>query len=98
MDNRRFPEKVEFGIASRNATFVSIVIDLLLFFLLGALLLIAAFGTMLEPQLVVHILSLIVPVPLLAIDLLTRYDSYLREDASPWGLFEWVASRRKRVK
>jgi hypothetical protein len=84
-----------FGVPARNATFVSIIVELFLFFVLGALLQILVYGAMRAPQLVIFIPPLIVLVPVLFVDMAMRYHSYLREDASPWGLFEWVVRRKR---
>ena len=80
----------DFGIPARNATFMSIIVELLLFFMLGAFVQIFTYGAMQAPALVVFIPTFIVPVPILFADLVMRYSSYLREDASPLGLLEWV--------
>jgi hypothetical protein len=80
----------DFGVSARNATFASIIVELFLFFVLGALLQILVYGAMRAPQLVIFIPPLIVLVPVLFVDMVMRYHNYLREDASPWGLFEWV--------
>ncbi len=91
-----FPSRVksrieaDFGIPARNATFLSIIIELFLFFVLGAFLQIFTYGAMRAPQLVVCIPIPIVLVPVSFVDLVMRYHSYVREDASPWGLFEWA--------
>lgn len=79
----------DFGVPARNATFISIIIEMLLFFVSGAYLQIFVFATMRAPLLVVFIPLLIVLTPAIFIDLVMRYHSYLRGDASPWGLFEW---------
>jgi hypothetical protein len=86
--------EADFGVPARNATFVSIIVELFLFFMLGALLQIFTFGAMRAPQLVIFIPPFIVLVPVIFVDMVMRYHSYLREDASPWGLFEWVARRK----
>jgi hypothetical protein len=80
----------EFGVPARNATFLSIIVELLLFFLLGALLQIFVYGSMRHPALVIYVptfIALVVPV---FSDVVMRYHSYLRDDASPWGSFEWL--------
>jgi hypothetical protein len=82
--------EAEFGVPARNATFISIIIELFLFLVLGAFLQIFTYGAMRLPQLSVSIPYFLVPVLVSFADLVMRYHSYLREDASPWGLFEWV--------
>jgi hypothetical protein len=47
-----------------------------------------------QPELVVFIPVFIVLVPVLFVDLVMRYNSYMREDASPLGVFEWVVRRK----
>ena len=79
-----------FGVPARNSTFISIIVELFLFFALGAFLQICTYGSMRVPKLVVYIPPLIVLVVTTFVDLVMRYDSYLREDASPLGVFEWV--------
>jgi hypothetical protein len=79
-----------FGVPARNSTFLSIIVELCLFFVFGAFLQIFAFGSMRQPGLVLHVPLLIVLVVTTFVDLVMRYDSYLREDASPLGVFEWV--------
>lgn len=85
-----------FGVPSRNATLISIVIELLLFFALGAFLQIFTYGAMRQADLAAFVPVFIVPVPVLFVDLVMRYNSYLREDASPLGLLEWVIRRKGR--
>jgi hypothetical protein len=84
------------GIPARNATFISIIIELLLFFVSGAFLQIFTYGAMRHPALVVYIPVFIVLTPVIFVDLVMRYNSYLRDDASPLGAFEWVIRRKKR--
>jgi hypothetical protein len=88
----RVKSKIEtvFGIPARNATLISILIELPLFFVLGAFLQIFVYGSMHAPNLVVFIPTFIVLVPILFVDLIMRYHSYLREDASPLGALEWI--------
>ncbi len=86
--------EVNFGVPARNATFISIIIELLLFFVLGAFLQIFTYGAMRQPELVVFIPVFIVLGPVLFLDLVIRYNSYIREDASPLGVFEWVIRRK----
>jgi hypothetical protein len=90
----RLKSRIEdyFGVSARNATFLSIILELMVFFVLGAMLLIFVFGAMRHPALVFYVplfIGLVVPV---SADLLMRYHSYLRDDASPWGVFEWAVS------
>lgn len=80
----------KFGVPARNATFISIIVELFLFFVLGACLQIFTYGSMRLPELVVYVPMLILLVITTFVDLVLRYDSYIREDASPWGVFEWV--------
>lgn len=79
-----------FGIPARSATFISLIAELLVFFLLGALLQVFVYGAMHAPSLVVFIPTLVIPVPLLFLDLIIRYGSYLREDPNPLGVLEWI--------
>jgi hypothetical protein len=88
--------QASFGVPARNATFISIIIELFLFFVLGAFLQIFTFGAMRQPGLAVYIPVFIVLVPVLFVDLVMRYNSYIREDASPLGVFEWVVRRKRR--
>jgi len=80
----------EFGVPARNATFLSIILELIVFFVLGAILQVFVFGAMENPLLIFGVplfIGLVIPV---FADLTMRYHSYLRDDASPWGMFEWV--------
>jgi hypothetical protein len=86
--------EADFGVPARNATLISIIIELFLFFVLGAFLQIFTYGAMRTPELVVFIPAFIVLVPVVFIDLVMRYHSYLREDSSPWGFYEWVVRRK----
>ena len=79
----------KFGVPARNATFISIVVELYLFFALGALLLIFTFASFHVRSIVFSIPSLIRLVIILLLDLIMRYDSYIRGDASPLGFWEW---------
>ncbi|MBN2318666.1 MAG: hypothetical protein JXR49_06300 [Acidobacteria bacterium] len=79
----------KFGVPSRNASFISIVIELYLFFLIGFMLLIFTFAGFHANSLWLSVPFLIRCVMILAPDLVMRYDSYFRGDASPLGLFEW---------
>jgi len=84
--------EADFGVPARNATLLSIILELLVFFLLGALLQVFVYGSMEHPLLVLNVpifIALVIPV---IFDLLMRYHSYIRDDASPWGLFEWAIS------
>jgi hypothetical protein len=84
--------EVDFGVSSRNATLLSIILELLAFFVLGAMLQVFVFGSMAHPSLVFGVPFLIgLVIPVFA-DLTMRYHSYLRDDASPWGVFEWAIS------
>ena len=80
----------KFGVPARNSTLISIIIELSLFVVLGAFLQIFTYGSMRVPQLVIYVPLLIMLVVTTFVDLVMRYDSYLREDASPLGVFEWV--------
>jgi|WetSurMetagenome_2_1015567.scaffolds.fasta_scaffold161630_2 hypothetical protein len=82
--------EANFGVPVRNATFLSIILELMVFFMLGAMLLIFVVGAMLHPLLVFSVPIFIVLIVSISLDLVMRYHSYVREDASPWGLFEWV--------
>jgi hypothetical protein len=82
--------ETQFGVPARNATFISIIIEWVLFFALGAILLVFAFGSLLAPSLAIYTPLLILMVMPLLLDLIMRYNSYLREDRNPWGFFEWV--------
>jgi hypothetical protein len=92
----RVKSKIElnFGVSSRNASRASILLEMLLFFASGAYLQIFAYAAMRVPELVYFIPCFIVLTPALFVDLVMRYHSFLREDASPWGLFEWMSPRR----
>jgi hypothetical protein len=97
-----FPSRIKtrieanYGIPSRSITFVSIIIELLAFFVMGAFLQIFTYGAMHAPQLVVFIPFFLVMPPILLIDVIVRYHSYFREDASPWGFYEWLIPKRKK--
>jgi hypothetical protein len=90
----RLEEK--YGVSARNATYISIMCELVAFYVAGAFLLIFTFGSMIAPQLARYIPFFIVLVLVMLADVAMRYDSYLREDLSPWGLFEWIIPRRKK--
>jgi len=79
----------KFGVPARNASFISIVIELHLFFLIGFMLLIFTFAGFHANSLWLSVPFLILCVIVLTPDLVMRYDSYIRGDASPLGLFEW---------
>ena len=72
----------KFGIPAMNATLISIMIEFFIFVVFGF------FG---------WVFYIFVPplswvywiVPMLFVDLIFRYDSYFREDASPLGFYEW---------
>jgi hypothetical protein len=81
--------EADFGVPARKATFLSIILELMALFMLGAMLLIFVIGAMIHPLLVFSIPIFIVLVISISLDLIMRYHSYLRDDASPWGLFEW---------
>jgi len=71
--------ETDFGVSARDATMISIIIELLLFFAsTGLWLLISAIDVF------------IVFTIILFTDIIIRYGSYLRDDRSPLGLFEWV--------
>jgi len=80
----------KFGVPARNSTLISLIVELSLFFVLGAFLQIFVFGSMSVPQLVLCVPALIVLVITTFVDLVMRYDSYIREDGSPLGVFEWM--------
>jgi hypothetical protein len=82
--------EANFGVPARNATFLSIILELMAFFMLGAMLQIFVVGAMLHPLLVFSIPIYIVLIISISLDLVMRYHSYARDDASPWGLFEWT--------
>jgi len=84
------------GVPARNATFMSIICELVAFFVAGAFLLIFTFGSMEAPQLALYIPFFVMLVLMLFIDIAMRYHSYLREDLSPWGMFEWIIPGRKK--
>ena len=79
-----------FGVPARNATFISMIIELFLFFGAGAMLQVFAYGAMRAPLLVYAVPSLLSLTIVIFVDLVMRYDSYCREDASPWGTLEWL--------
>jgi hypothetical protein len=79
-----------YGIPARSASFASIMIELLLFFAVGALLLICSFGAFHAWSLVVNVPLLILVVLILFVDLMMRYGSYFREDTCPLGFLEWL--------
>jgi len=98
--------ETEYGVSARDATIISIFFELLLFFMYGIILAPLAFGTLINAF--IHTLIapeafdtfilafiIITPFPILLIDLVMRYSSYLRDDISPLGVFEWVRMRRK---
>jgi hypothetical protein len=66
------------------------MIEMFLFFALGALLQICSYGSMMEPSLAGYIPLLTLLVIALLLDLIMRHPSYFREDASPWGFCEWI--------
>jgi hypothetical protein len=86
--------EADYGIPARSATIVSIVFELLLFFLSGAFLQIFTYGTMGAFELVVFVPTFIISTLALLIDLVMRYRSYLREDLYPLGAFEWLIRRK----
>ena len=93
------------GISARNATRISIFIELLLFFSSGALLQISAFGFMYgfhvseyARKFVSFIPGFIALTLVIFIDLVIRYGSYLREEYSPLGALEWLWSWTRRKK
>lgn len=79
-----------FGISARSSTLISLVVELLAFFLIGAFLQVFAYASMHVPMLVFDIPAYIVLVPILLLDLIIRYGSYLRDDPSPLGVLEWI--------
>jgi len=94
-------EKIEtkFGVPARDATLISIFIELLLIFasVVPALLIIAgnvssSRGGTAHALLAMFntVLIIIVLLLTLLIDVAIRYGSYLRADRSPLGIFEWV--------
>ena len=91
-----------FGVPAKNATIISIFIELMSFFVLGIWLL-YVFGMFYWSQsdrfvydyavveaLIEYTPAFIVLPLILLIDVVMRYDSYLRSDHSPLGVFEWV--------
>jgi len=92
--------EAEFGISARSATFFSLWLEVCIFLGLGVLVsafayagmyALAASGTIVGPYL---LLGLIVVEAALLIDLIMRYSSYLQEDLSPCGFYEWILPRR----
>jgi len=92
--------EAKFGISARSATFFSLWLEICIFLALGVLVsalayanmyAIAASGTMVGPYLLLRLI--LVEVALL-VDLIMRYSSYLREDPSPCGFYEWIFPRR----
>jgi len=83
----------EFGISSRSASFASIILELFIFFAVGALNFIFSFvgfyGIALFKIDLVVVLSL--SQLILFADLIMRYGSYLKESSSPLGFCEWAA-------
>jgi hypothetical protein len=92
-----------YGIPARAATFISIWIELLLFFSAGTLAWVFTLASMYEtavsqgrgivgmdPVLIFVLLSIF-----LAIDAVVRYGSYWRDDRSPYGFAEWIFHRRR---
>ena len=79
--------ETNFGVSARDATMISIVIELMLFF--------ASTGLWL---LVSSITAFMVFTTILFTDIVMRYDSYLRDERSPLGLFEWVWRMLKKLK
>jgi hypothetical protein len=88
--------EAKFGISARSSTLGSIIIELVIFFIMGAFLQIFVYASMRAPQLVVFVPFFITVVPILLLDLIMRYHSYLREDTNPWGFYEWLLRRRKK--
>ena len=94
-----------YGVSARNATLISIFIELLLFFAsVGLFVLITATaadqssGGFIYVAVVNSLIHEIVLFLILLIDIAMRYGSYLRDDISPWGAFEWVWSWIRRKK
>jgi len=77
------------GVPARNASFISIIIELYLLLLIGFMLLIFSLAGLHVPIILLDVPTLLFYVIFLTPDLLVRYDSYSRGDASPLGLFEW---------
>jgi hypothetical protein len=90
-----------FGISARSATFFSLWIELSLFFLFGVLqwvTLYTGLQTMAESQTFAPVArgGVIAAILILAADMAMRYDSYIAEHPSPYGLFEWLFRRLSR--
>jgi hypothetical protein len=89
-----------FGLSARDATLASLFIELLLIFSSVALFVLitaTAADQAKDPNMVYiavlnNVLHEIVLVLILIIDLAIRYSSYLRDDRSPLGAFEWIWS------
>jgi hypothetical protein len=91
------------GISARNATFISIMIELFLFFAVGALAVVFDVASMFESALsckpsmgfISPVTACVAITLLLFLDVTVRYGSYWRQDQSPWGFCEWMFRRRQ---
>ena len=94
--------EADFGVSARDATIISIFIELLLFFCIGVWL-IYAYGMFYWAQsgrfmyeyavmeaLIKYIPAFVLSPLILFIDVFIRYGSYLKGDRSPLGAYEWV--------
>ena len=92
-----------YGISARSSTSISIWIELALFFPAGTLATIFFFtgmhqvaetndlGTVsIDPHIIWMLISIV-----LIVDVVVRYDSYWRDDRSPYGFAEWLFHRRR---
>jgi len=81
------------GVPARNASFISIIIELYLLILIVFMHLIftlaSSYARFYSSSVVLSVPSLLLYVIVLTPDLVMRYNSYFRGDASPLGLFEW---------
>jgi hypothetical protein len=88
----------KFGVSARSASFASIMLELFLFFAVGAIIWIFSFANMLgsaaETGFVLFdsaAISIWITL-LLFFDMVMRYDSYWRGAGSPLGFCEWAVS------
>jgi hypothetical protein len=79
-----------YGVPARNASFISIMIEFFLFFMMGAVAQIFGMAGALSGQ-EFDFVSLVALIGLtLIVDFVFRYDSFWRGDHSPWGFLEWA--------
>jgi hypothetical protein len=79
-----------FGVPARNASFISIMIEFFLFFMIGAVVQIFGMAGALSGSSFDFVPLFALIAFTLIVDFAVRYDSYWRGDHSPWGFLEWV--------